>query len=231
MINVIIVEDDIISQTILQHKIKKFYPQCAVAAIVDNKNEAVELLKKNPPDLLFLDVEIIGGSGLDVLKSLESFSFEVIFVTASKEYAIEALNLGGSYYFLKPIEQHEFQKGMDLVLEKINEKRIKKFIFLQHNNTEVTVKTEDILYLMADGSYTKIITKKQEYISSKNLGQYEDMLSSLGFLRTHHSYIVNTGKIKDLKKGRTGEIILLDDLSVPISQRRMKEVVEKLELS
>ncbi|MBC9812733.1 response regulator transcription factor [Crocinitomicaceae bacterium CZZ-1] len=223
MIKCLIVEDEIAGQTILAKKLATFYPECSIEGVYDNKQDAFDHIRSKEVDLLFLDVQIKGGTGIEIVESFKEPDFETIFITAHKEYAMEALNNNASYYLLKPIHDREFKKGMDLVLERIKRKKIIPTIFVPHKNMQVPVNISHILYLKSDGAYAHIITKQEHYLSSKSLGHYEQLLAQSGFIRCHHSFLVNSKHVVQLEKGRSGTLILSNGDTIPISQRRLND--------
>lgn len=227
MINCVIVEDELISQEVLLQKLKFHYPQCEVLKVFDNKDDAVSYLKSaDNIDLVFLDGQINGGTGLDVLEACEKKSFEVIFVTAYDKYAIDALNAAASYYLLKPLRTEDFKRGMSLVLSKINQSNSAGTILIPYKGSYAAVKHDDIIYFESDGAYTNIITKDDKIVSSKNIGHYEKLLPKERFKRSHHSYIVNLKHMQLLTKGRTGTIKMANGTEIPVAQRRMQEFMQ-----
>lgn len=223
MIKCLIVEDEIAGQTILAKKLAAFYPECSIEGIYDNKPDAFEHILSKEIDLLFLDVQIKGGTGIEIIESLKDPGFETIFITAYKEYAMEALNNNASYYLLKPIHDREFKKGMDLVLERIKRKKIISTILVSHKNMQVPLNISQILYLKSEGAYSHIITKNEHYLSSKSIGHYEQLLAQSGFLRSHNSFLVNAKHITRLVKGRSGTLILSNGDEIPVSQRKLND--------
>lgn len=227
MINCVIVEDEPISQQVLLQKLKFHYPQCEVLKVFDNKDDAINYLQTaDTIDLVFLDVQINGGTGLDVLAACENKTFEAIFVTAHDSYAIEALNHAASYYLLKPIRTEDFKRGMDLILAKINKSSTSNTILVPYKGSYTAIKYDDIIYFESDGAYTNIITKDDKITSSKNLGHYEKSLPKEQFKRSHHSYILNLKHMQLLTKGRTGTIKMVNGTEIPVAQRRMQEFMQ-----
>jgi two-component system LytT family response regulator len=226
MIRCLIVEDEFAAQQILLKKIAMYYPEVQVLDVINNKNDAVDFIDRNELDLVFLDVQIKGGTGIDVLQSAAKRDFETVFITAYDQYAIEALNENASYYLLKPIRDADFQKGLSLILARINAKKESSFILVPNKGIQLSIRTEDIIYLESDGAYTSIVTNADTYLSSKNLGYYEKTLTTNHFVRSHHSYIVNLSKIQSLKRGRSGLLIMKNGIEIPVAQRRMNDFLE-----
>lgn len=223
MIKCLIVEDEFAAQQLLIKKIELFYPQVAIAAVINNKDEAIAWINAQEPQLVFLDVQIKGGTGLEILQEVTYRNFEAIFLTAYDNYAIEALNRNASYYLLKPIRNADFQKGMDIVLARISEKSSSDFLLVPSKGIQLSIHTDEILYLESEGAYTHVVTGNDRYITSKNIGYYEKVLPAKRFVRSHHSFIVNLSRIQAFKKGRSGVLILRNGTEIPVSQRRMND--------
>jgi len=222
MITCLIVEDEFAAQQILLKKIKKNYPGIHVLAVIDNKDEAVKFIDNHEIDLVFLDVHIKGGTGLDVLQQAGNRDFEAVFITAYDNYAIEALNENAAYYLLKPIRREDFLKGMAIIIPRIEARKDATFILVPNKGIQQSIHTREIIYLESDGAYTCVVTPNERHVSSKNLGYYEKVLGSQ-FIRSHHSFIVNIACIQSFKKGRSGLIIMKNGDEIPVAQRRMND--------
>lgn len=226
MIKCLIVEDEQAGQQLLLRKLANLYPECNVLSIIDNKDEAVHFINNNEVDLVFLDVQIIGGTGLDVLQECQKRNFETIFITAYDNFAISALNENASYYLLKPIMDEEFSKGMSFVLEKIKATKSPTKILIPNKGAYLPINLVDILYFESDGAYTYVVTSEDRVLSSKNIGYYEKSLPNSIFKRPHHSYIVNIDKIHLFKKGRSGILMMQNEKEIPVSQRKMNDFMD-----
>jgi two-component system LytT family response regulator len=226
MVRCIIVEDDKISQELLIKKLAVSYPECEVVELFENKIDAVHFLNNNTIDLVFLDVNLKEGSGMDVLEEVEKRTFETIFITAHDNFAISALNQNASYYILKPIIDSEFKKGMTLVIDKIRQSKSPSKILIPNKGVYLPINLVDILYFESDGAYTYVVTSEDRVLSSKNIGYYEKNLPVDLFKRPHHSYIVNIDKIHMFKKGRSGILIMQNDKEIPVSQRKMNDFLD-----
>lgn len=226
MVNCVIVEDDKISQEILIKKLEFAYPECRILASIENKNEALNFLNSNDVDLVFLDVKLKDGNGLEILKECSKRNFETIFITAHDSFAISALNQNASYYLLKPINDKEFKHGMSIVLDKINATKSPSKILIPNKGVYLPINLADIYYFESDGAYTYVVTAEDRVLSSKNIGYYEKTLPAESFNRPHHSYIVNIDKIHLFKKGRSGKLIMQNEKEIPVSQRKMNDFLD-----
>ena len=171
----------------------------------------------------------------------------IIFITAHNQYAIEAFRFSAIDYLLKPVDPEALQLSVLRAEKNLQSKTLqqqvqvllqqltglhqhdKKIVLKDIDNTYF-IKVTDILYCEAEGTYTKFfITGNKSILVSKNLKEYESVLEPLGFVRTHHSFLVNPGKIRVFDKRDGGMLILEEGLSVPVSQRKKEYVMQLLE--
>ncbi len=231
----IIVEDEQTSREILKNYLTKYCPTVEVIGEAENIDDALVLIRNNELDLVFLDVEMPYGSGFDLLEKLGNTNFEVVFVTAYNQYAIEALNNHASYYLLKPISIDELIKAVDYVKQlRTKENELQNTVLvpkISATDSKITIPTQDgfevlemknIMYCKADDNYTEIyLENKQKKLVSKTLKYFEDILKENGFARIHKSYLVNVSYIASYKKGKGGTISLSNgkELSVSASKK------------
>jgi two-component system LytT family response regulator len=229
MLKVIIVEDEFPGQEFLKNCLLKNYENISISHIASSVNEAVEAINKYKPDLVFLDIEIINGTGFDVLDKISERNFEIIFTTAYNQFALQAIKKHAFDYILKPININELTDSVDRVCKKIIESKLvvnntfrDKIIIPTLKGIEY-LDSNQILYLEANGSYTFLVTETSKILSSKNLGEFENLINKELFHRCHNSFIVNITKIKKFHKNRSGTLILTNGDVVPVSQRKMKD--------
>lgn len=231
----IIVEDEKTSREILRNYLAKYCPTVEVLGEASNIDDALVLIRNNVIDLVFLDVEMPYGSGFDLLEKVDHSNFEVVFVTAYNQYAIEALNNHASYYLLKPISIDELIKAVDYVTEiKKKETELQNSVLIPNinpTNHKITIpiqngfevlEIQNILYCKADDNYTELfLVNNQKKLVSKTLKYFEDILHENGFARIHKSYLVNVAYIATYNKGKGGTIILSTgtELSVSASKK------------
>lgn len=214
----------------------------------DGVATGIEKIKTFMPDIVFLDVEMNDGTGFDLLNQLTSPSFQLIFTTAHNQYAIEAFKFSAIDYLLKPIDpsdlntalqkaadnisSHTLQKQLQVLMQQLgNKTEPDRQIVLKDIDKTYFVKMTDIVYCEAEGSYTKfyLINNEPIYVS-RNLRSYEELLAPAGFIRTHHSCLVNPSKIKVYdRKTDSGVLVLEGGYTVPVSQRKKEFVIQLLE--
>lgn len=223
MIRALIIDDELSSQNYLKILVKEKFPSIRILECLKTVDSAKFAIENHKPDLIFLDVEIIGGTGFDVLENLNYLDFEVIFITAYNQFSMQALKKDAADYILKPIDDDEFEVGVTKAFSRISIKKgIEKVEKIKIVSLGVTqfIDQDDIYYLKANGVYTSIFTNNGSVISSKNLGEYEAILGT-SFFRCHHSYLVNLKLILKIEKNRSGEITLKNGEKVPVSQRKV----------
>ncbi|TDO26835.1 LytR/AlgR family response regulator transcription factor [Sediminibacterium goheungense] len=209
--------------------------------------EGIQQIQDANPDIVFLDIEMEDGSGFDLMKKIANPQFQLIFVTAHDQYAIDAFKFSAIDYLLKPVDPDNLKISLekasaniktkllsdqiDVLLQQLSGKTDRdKRIVLRDIDNIYFVKVSDILYCMADGTYTRFYLQNQkDILVSKNLKEYENLLEPLGFLRTHHSYLVNPDKINMYDKSEGGSLILDGGITVPVSQRKKETIISILE--
>src|SRR5215469_16340734 len=196
----IIVDDNIMARMAM----KKIVEQVNGLSLIDeceNAIEAYNLINKKPVDLLLLDIEMPGMTGLELTKNLGKKSPLIIFTTAKTNYAVDAFELNVVDYLVKPIDPARFLKAIEKVKEALESKRAevevkdKEFVFIKDNGVLKKISADDILYLEAMGDYVKIFTSQKFHIVHATLKSIEEKLSSSKFMRVHRSYIIALNKI------------------------------------
>ncbi|MFN8251034.1 MAG: LytTR family DNA-binding domain-containing protein [Ferruginibacter sp.] len=214
----------------------------------DGVKTGVAKIEALHPDILLLDVEMDDGTGFDLLRQLTSPSFQLIFTTAHNQYAIQAFKFSAIDYLLKPIDPAELNTALQKAADNISSNALQsqltvlmqqlggkpdavKQIVLKDIDKTYFIKIDDILYCEAEGSYTKFyISNSEPVFVSRNLRSYEELLAPSGFIRTHHSCLVNPAKIKIYdRKTDCGTLVLEGGHTIPVSQRKKDFVIQFLE--
>lgn len=207
----------------------------------------LEMITSFDPDLVFLDFEMEDGTGFDLLRQLDQPGFQLIFTTAHNQYAIQAFKFSAMDYLLKPIDPTELAGSLEkaraafrkadlnnqlaVLMQQLNTKpATDRKIVLKDIESTYFVKIADILFCEAGGTYTKFyLDGADPILVSKNLKEYEAILEPHGFLRSHHSYLVNPDKIKMYDKTDGGALVLVSGHSIPVSQRKKEMILQILE--
>jgi two-component system LytT family response regulator len=243
-IRAIIVDDEPNARRALQGLLEENFSQVEVVADCKNVPEAVKTINKLKPDLVFLDIAMPGYSGFELLDFFDEqhLNFKIIFVTAYSEHSLRAFETSAVDYILKPVRLEHITRALKKINtdEPVNENKqyrvLKdnfsnqqdKKIVLQTAETIFVVRMEDIIYLQAEGSYTRFYTTSHGVLTiTKKLIDFEYLESSGPFFRTHRSYLVNLNHIKKVDK-KEYIVIMNNDAEVYLAQDKKNQLLEKI---
>lgn len=243
----ILIDDEISNLENLRTLLEKHCPQVIITATAQNVTDAVDALKKDNPDLVFLDIQMGKQTGFDVLELLPLRNFEVIFVTAYDQYGIKAVKFAALDYLLKPVDIDELVTAvnkaeqklaaqsktsqLDFLLQqlKMPEPSVSKIALPMQSEIRYVALSE-IIRCEADNTYTFFILANEEKILvSKSLKEYADLLRPSGFLRTHQSHLVNPKYVKSWLKEDGGILLLTTREKIPVSKPNKETVRQALQ--
>ena len=243
MIKCIIVDDEKLGREGLQQMLNLYCPHVDVSAVCKNVEEAKIAIKKQNPDLVFLDIHMPEKSGFELIQEAEIINYEVVFVTAHDQYAIEAFKFAAIDYLLKPVHPDRLQKAVLRVEDGIRKKNIAQHFqvvksFLGQEDKRLSLPTnkgysirqlKDIIYCKALTNYTEFFfTDGKHLIVSTSLKIYEDLLQEHNFVRVHRSYLVNISHIVEYRKGKHPFVLLTDSHEIPVSTNRKEELLSRI---
>jgi two-component system LytT family response regulator len=244
MIKAIIIDDELHCQDTLSLLLKEYYPDVRITDHCSSAKQGLEAIGKNKPDLIFLDIEMPGMNGFEMLEQFTEIPFAVIFTTSYDQYAIKAIRFSALDYLLKPIDPNELVTAIKRVQEQRHLPMAEQFQMLlkQINGKnsgfhKIAVPTaegfelipaENALYCEANDNYTHFYLKnKSKIIACRTLKEIEEQLQDFNFfVRVHHSYIVNLNEVTKYVRGEGGYLIMSDGSSVSVSRSR-KETLMK----
>jgi len=251
MIRTIIIDDEPSAVNVLAILLKKKCREDVdVIATSNSPLEGKALIEQHKPDLVFLDIEMPGMTGVDLLRSFSNPSFRVIFVTAFDTYAVEAFRLSVIDYLLKPLEGEDVMRAVQKIKNDINKNenpintqlRQLERLLLQNSiisesrigigmsDKIVFVNIPDILYCEATGSYTNVYLKDgKKMVASKLLGEFESQLRNYKFYRIHHSYLINLNRIKEFQRHDGGYVIMENNKQLEVSQRKRRDFLDAIQ--
>jgi two-component system, LytTR family, response regulator len=251
MLRTIIVDDEPSALNVLSLLLKKKCKEdVEVIATSTSPFEGRDLIVQHQPDLVFLDIEMPGMTGVDLLRSFKDPSFRVIFVTAYDAYAVEAFRLSAVDYLLKPVEGDDVVKAVQKIKTDISRnentissqlQHLEKLLMLKKGASEtkigigmadkiVFINIADIIYCEASGAYTNIYLEDgHKMVSSKSLGDFESQLSINKFFRIHHSYLINLNRVKEFQRHDGGYVIMENNKHLEVSQRKRKDFLEAID--
>jgi DNA-binding LytR/AlgR family response regulator len=181
--------------------------------------EAYNLLLSEPVDLLLLDIEMPGMSGLELTKNLVKKRPVIIFITSKKEYAADAFDLNVVDYIIKPVSGSRFIQAIDKAREilasnkEVVNLKEDEFIFIRDSNIIRRLKLDDILFAEAMGDYVKLYTLEKFYAIHATLKAVEERLPASRFLRVHRSYLVAINKIDSMEGG----VLIINRKPLPVA--------------
>ena len=245
MIKCIIVDDeqlakDLLLEYLADHEDVDVVAQCAKGS------EAIEKINKLEPDLVFLDVQMPGLDGFDVLERIDVNPF-IIFCTAYDKYAIKAFDQNAIDYLLKPLDKDRFDKAVNKAVSRINNED-KNFehlleeitskgssdypsrLFVQKSEKLVNLPVQNIVHLEASKDYTIISSKEDQYVSSSGISKLEARLDPDVFIRIHRSTIINLDHLKEIEKQSSGGLSAIMDngKSFPVSRSYASKIRNRI---
>jgi len=232
-ITCIIIDDEPKAVALLKERLNILYPNMKIVGEYHDWKKGIEALRTIRIDLLFIDISMPEKNGIDFLRLFPQKKFEVIFVTAYSEYALQAIKLSAMGYVLKPIDDLELSFAVNKVLEKI--KKVNEAPAIQaapqvNNALKIGIpnikgidylNAEDILYFESVNKYTKVVTKEYSIMSSYNLGEFRKIIDENMFYQVHRSYIINMYKVKRYESA--GVLIMDDNMQIPVSKNIRQE--------
>ncbi|WP_337043216.1 LytR/AlgR family response regulator transcription factor [Emticicia sp. 17c] len=241
----IIIDDEQKSRNLLKELLNRYCPDVEVLDSAANAQQGIELIRKNTPDVVFLDIYMPDIDGFQLLDLLGDINFDIIFVTAYNEFAVKAYKYTAFDYLLKPVIPDDLQKTIERLKlkhekSKLNEqlslllkiwktpKELPNKLIINSLDGITLLNISEIICLEADGPYTTIFTANDgKIVSSKNLREYEDVLTEHHFFRTHHSFMVNLNHVKKFIKA-DNLLVLTNGQTVDVSKRKKEEFLEML---
>ncbi len=233
MFTAVLIDDEINALKMLELELKDAFPLVKVLATFQNPLEASSFIQLHKPNILFIDIEMPHMNGIDFVRQLDVSFAKVIFLTAYKQYAIDAVRSNAIDYLLKPLDTNEFKIAVNRAIEKIKddqERNFEKAFFdLKGNANQLKIPTtngfaflkiNEIIYCKSDSNYTHIFTTSKTYIVSKTLKFIQSALPKDSFLRIHNSYLVNADYISEYSRKDGGYVVLTDGTSLRVSNSR-----------
>lgn len=242
-INLLIADDVENIRSSLSEIINLYSSNVNIVATTDSVTSTVKAIQEHRPDIVLLDVEMGDGTGFDVLKQIEKPWFKVIFITAYREYSLEAFRFSALDYLLKPVDPEELIRAINKAADIIDrEKLVVKIDSFLHNLENATkkivlktvdsihvVQLQDIMYCEADQGYTSFYLSDQSRIMvARTLGYYDELFANHNFIRIHQSYLVNINYIQKYDKSGQGNVVLKDKINIPVSSRKKEHLMKLL---
>lgn len=231
MIHCIAIDDEPKALDIISIHAKKA-PEIDLIRTFTNPHEALAFLRDNFVDVIFLDINMPGISGLQFVEKLQTKPY-IIFTTAYSEYAIDSYNFEAIDYLLKPIEFDRFYKAINKVKKQIQlnslqqDSLLSKFIFVKDGYKQIKIGIEDILYVQSEGNYLNIVSVNEKVLVRMTFQSIMEKLPANLFFRVHLSYVVNFSHIQKIEDNQ----IFIHDAKIPIGVKYKEKLMNFLNLS
>lgn len=243
----ILVDDETRGINSLQKLLQMNCPEVEIIGSSNNPDEAVRLIETATPNLVFLDINMPEKNGFELLKEIADIDFEIIFVTAHNEYALQAFHFSAIDYLLKPVEVDLLIQAVKRAAKRIEGKVINENLeTLMYNMKQnrlpqdmkicihslkgfQVINLKEIIYCEAASNYSIFhLTDQPSICASRPIHEYETLLEDAGFLRVHKSFLVNLNQIKEYHRGEGGTVILSNNIEVEISRRKKELFIAKM---
>lgn len=250
MIKSVIIDDEPKNLKILTRMLEEFCPEVEITGTASKFAEAIEIIRMEKPDLVFLDIALPGGDAFDLLGKLQPVEFEIIFVTAYDNYTLTAFKYSAVDYLLKPVKIEELQSAVARAIKR-KQLRLNNLdqlgsllngLFKQQAASvrKIAVPTvnglfflplDEIIRCEASGGYTHIHKlDKKKLIVSRRMSEYEELLPPSQFFRIHNSHIINLDQVVRYHRGRGGVIEMSDGAMLELATRRKEEFLARFGL-
>jgi len=236
MIRALVIDDEMPARSELCFLLEDFN-DVKVVGEADNVRDAVALIKQVPTDVVFLDINMPGVSGIQLAEGLKTHPAPpaIVFVTAYTQYAVKAFELSALDYLVKPVETKRLEQALEKVRQRMKAQQVAAATIAHNEPTTVNrlmvdragkkqfLATSDVLFAMAKDDYTYLFTAEERYISSTSLARIEAQLDGQGFFRAHRRYLINLHKVDTLESQPGGTLTLTlvgNPEVIPVSRRR-----------
>jgi len=225
----IIIEDDELALKLIQSNLRALGINSDMYTFT-SVVEAMKHVRFEPADLLLLDVGLPGINGIEFAKSL-SIRPNIVIITSERDYAFDAFQIDVIDYILKPVDQSKLLRSLTKVNEVLRKRKkglnqSSQKVFIRHKGQYVSVASDSILWVEAQGDYATIQTTDKRYTIKKTLTNIEGQLMSENFMRVHRSFIVNMDAVDKIDEGN----LIIQNTLIPVSRARKAEVLNYFKL-
>lgn len=238
----LIVDDEPKARSFLKNILTEYCKGVEVIDEATSVNDAVKIINKQKPDVVFLDIEMPNENGFALFDYFDIPPFETIFCTAYSEYALQAFDVSAIDYILKPITISKVQAAIEKAIKPRGKHKITEQVSALKENLSVQqlqkiglplsdglqfIKIDDLLYFEADGSYTHVITAKGNYLVCKKIKEFNELLQNDNrFYRVHRSYLVNILKIAKYSKKEGATLVVENNKVIPVAREKKNDFDE-----
>jgi two-component system LytT family response regulator len=233
----VIIDDEEDSRSNTRNMLQNYCPEIEIVGEAENGFEGKVKIQELKPQVVFLDINMPGMNGFQMLEGIYNRDFCVIFLTAYSEHGITAVKAGATDYLLKPLMLSELQSAIHKVSQHFETKLAqapaskveadKNLILINHSKGFTLVDLKEIVWLEASDNYTNLyLNGQRKIVASKTLKEFEAILPLTDFFRIHRSAVININFVKEYSNHEGGEVILNDGTHVQVSKARIQEFAE-----
>ncbi|HEY2581433.1 MAG TPA: LytTR family DNA-binding domain-containing protein [Mucilaginibacter sp.] len=249
-IKAFIVDDEFQGRSVLRQMLQQYCSDISLVGEASTVDKALQGIKECDPNIVFLDIQMNGETGFDLLNSLPVINFSLVFTTAFDKYAIQAFRFNAIDYLLKPIVADELIEAVKRAKQKNllvyttskvqveqlyhdiqNPQKIHDKIAIPTADGFLVIPVNEIVYCQANSNYTEFhLINKKRILSSYTLKQYDEILTKQSFFRAHRSYLINLAHVKMYRRGDGGEIVMSNDHEIELSRTHKDEFLNLLNI-
>ncbi|MFA5574797.1 MAG: LytTR family DNA-binding domain-containing protein [Brumimicrobium sp.] len=253
-LNAIIVDDEELALKNLEIMLKTYCPEIHLIGSANNIDDAEKMIKEKQPDVVFLDIRMPSDAeGFELLERIKNRNFLVVFVTAFKEYAVQAFQANAVHYLLKPIDDEDLRVAVDKIIatreifqknpenynnyfdalqnlaNRLTDKKSTNKIAISHTKGVKVVEVDDITHVEANGNCSMIYFKDNtKYLDTRTLKVYEKILNTDQFYRIHKSHIINMDMIKEYSSDSGYVVSLKNGVQLPVARNRVSKFLKTI---
>lgn len=240
-IKTFIIDDEKNAREILKILIGRYFTEIQVVGEADSIKTGIELLNNKSADLVFLDIEFPTGTGFDILAGINKIDFDIIFVTAFDQYAIDAFRFSAVDYILKPVKISILKEAINKFKQKRKhkdkEQKFRVLIDNFNNNIHrivlptlkgfIVINIKDIIRCEGDRNYTNFFfVNNKSMLVCKTIKEFEELLTNHNFFRIHQSHLININHVKEYIRGKGGDVKMSDNSELSVSKYRKKDFLK-----
>jgi two-component system, LytTR family, response regulator len=246
MLRAVLIDDEENSLSALKQKLLQNCPDVDIVGSSTHPETAIEQINRLKPDIVFLDIEMPGINGFNLLQQVGFKNFEPVFVTAYDHYAVKAIRFSALDYLVKPVDIEELKSAverarqkkdqystndrLELLLDHLsNPRKDFKHIVIPSQESLRFIKVEEIVYLEANVNYTHIyMIDSNKYVVTRTIKEFEDLLPPNTFIRIHNSYIINKDYLEKYIRGEGGHVLMRNGIKLDVSKRKKAEFLKAI---
>lgn len=242
MINCVIIDDQPMWHEAIKDLLEENFTDVKILGDAFNGKDGIKLIKKHLPQFIFLDVEMPGMTGFEMLTQFESINFEIIFVTAKDKYTLQAIKSSALDYILKPVTLKDLKHAVERVRKKVQPQLSQIEILLKNISEKkeplkrialptldglIFIQVDDIVHCDADDNNTMFyFNNGKNLLVTKTLGDVEDLLAGKDFCRVHNSHFINLNHIKKYVRGNGGYVVMSNSNTISVSRARKEDFLK-----